>query len=68
MPLAKEAIESFQAAYKQDHGEEIGFEEAAIMARELVWFVRELCTVPIPHGNAPDHDLSPSCDLTTFQK
>ena len=56
MPLSKEAIESFRVAYKQDHEEEIGFEEAAIMARELVWFIRKLCT-------EPEQELSPSCAL-----
>lgn len=66
MPLSKEAIESFRVAYQQDHNEEITLDEAAIMARELVWFVRELCTEPKPRGKEAGRDLSTSCDLTAF--
>lgn len=69
MPLTKEAIESFQAAYKKDHNEEINFEEARFMAGEILECLRELWAFYRSHENdappAPRFgpDLSPSCVL-----
>ena len=65
MPLSKEAIESFRVAYRKSFNEDIPFNDAAIMARELLWFIRELCAVP---AKERDKNLSPSCGLDDFPK
>jgi len=46
MTLPQRAVEKFQAAYKQDFGEEISFGEAELMLSELILFLRLLLKKP----------------------
>lgn len=63
MPLSKEAIQEFQATYKEAFNEELSFADAQAMFAELICFFRDLL-----REKPKTADLSPSCNLTTHLK
>ena len=57
MSLSPQDIEEFQAAYRQSFHEEISFNEAKMMANELVLFLHDLLVEPVS-AHPPFQDLS----------
>lgn len=54
MPLSREAVIEFQQAYKDSFGEDIAFDEANLMARELLYFINSLRKAPPALSTDPD--------------
>lgn len=63
MPLSKEAIQEFQAAYKEAFNEELAFADAQAKFAELICFFRDLL-----REKPKPADLSTLCALDDFPK
>lgn len=54
MNIDKGAIEEFREIYKKEFQEELPYEEAALMANELLEFYSLIIPNPKPHGKPPN--------------
>lgn len=54
MNVDQAAIEDFREIYKKEFHEELPYEEAALMANELLEFYSLIIPNPLNHGNPPN--------------